>query len=273
MTERLFKLYEKYTNENNHEFPNKKNNIRIMTFNIHMWKNCRNNLTYHEILKVIQDSNADIVGLQEIMLYNKTIKNTYLEKMKEIGYTYHVICNNTGVNAVFSKYAILYSDVIKLVRDPVANIPRYATHCKIQINNKDLDIVVTHLDVFDESEETRLTQIKHILNNTPTNSIIMGDFNCARKEDYTSEEWEDILKRDKKRNVDTKTNVSDYLKSNSFVDISEIVKNKMDMSVWSMRRVDYIYVPIDFKYKISKYETYPSLVSDHYPVYVDIRLK
>lgn len=167
---------------------------------------------------------------------------------------------------LFSKFPIINSKIIKLKQDPIQRLVRYAIVANIDIGEQ-INVIVTHLDVYDESEQTRLDQIKAIvteLNKSPiTKTIVMGDFNSLRFGDYSHEDWNRITTHDLKRNVTPMTLVTDYLEQQHFE------TRDINMSVWANRRVDYIYTK-KLNHSIIHHSTYPTNVSDHYPVYMDI---
>lgn len=249
-----------------------KSDLRFLTFNVHMWKDINNKTKYKEIMNVIMESDADVIGLQEAMLYSSQIKEQYKKDFKKLGYYFSIVCNDKyGINMLFSREEIISHEIIKLKCDPINNLARYAIFAKIN----DVVVIVTHLDVYDESENTRLFQIDQIIKkldnlypNCPT--IIMGDLNSLRFDDYTCEEWLHIVNHDLLRNVVATTKVTNYLESNNFIEGSVLFNTKINMSVWSMRRVDYIYTR-NLPHCITNYSTYPTNVSDHYPVYMDIK--
>ncbi len=154
-----------------------------------------------------------------------------------------------------------------------ARVNRYSLYCNIKINNKDIDIVTTHLDVFDETEETRLKQIQEIIDKYGNDIILLGDFNSLQKRDYSEDYWDKITNDDKIRSVISQTKVTDYLKSIKMKDCyTKLHKNEPIISVWSMRRVDYIFMNKKTKYDVINCFIYPSLASDHLPLVVDIKI-
>jgi endonuclease/exonuclease/phosphatase family metal-dependent hydrolase len=241
-------------------------NIRFLTFNVHMWKDFNNKNKYEEILDVIRTSDADIVGLQEAMLFDKKISQKYKKDFEHMGYQYQIVCNEKyGINMLFSKYPIITYNILKLKQDPIQKLHRYAIFAEINVGIS-MNVIVTHLDVYDETEQTRLDQINTIIKelgkHNDLQTIIMGDFNSLRRLDYSDEEWNKLTLHDSKRNVIPMTLVTDYLERCGFV------TNNLSMSVWAMRRVDYIYTKSTFN--VLCHDTYPTNVSDHYPVYMDI---
>jgi len=273
MSRQLLNEFENDYKNNKHSFIEKLiKGIRILTFNVHMWKDYNNKNKYSEILDVIKESNADIVGLQEALLFDKVVSGKYKKDFERLGYIYQSVCNDKyGINVLFSKKEILSTQIIKLKVDPIKKLARYAISASIKLSDiKTINLVVTHLDVYDESEETRLDQIKQILNIIPVNSMIIGDLNSLRLKDYNADEWNQIVTHDKKRGVKPQTLVTDFLETNGYIECSNYRDKMINMTVWAIRRVDYIYVHKTFEHTIVEYDTYPTLVSDHYPVYVDI---
>lgn len=270
MSAKLFIEFQNDVNVNSRPFTQKlNNNIRFLTFNVHMWKNFNNKLKYIEILEIIKDSNADVVGLQEAMLFDKKIAQIYKKDFEKLGYQHQVISSEKhGINMLFSKFPISSFKILKLKQDPIQRLNRYAILAVIDIGNP-INLIVTHLDVYDESEQTRLDQIKSIINDLCKSeikqTIIMGDFNSLRRNDYSQEDWNRITTHDLKRNVTSMTLVTDYLEQQHFT------TNNLSMSVWAMRRVDYIYTK-NLSYPITQRDTYPTGVSDHYPIYMDISM-
>lgn len=266
----LFTQFLNDTKINQKQFIKKSNNnLRFLSFNVHMWKNINNKIKYQEMIELIKESNADIVGLQEAMLHDKMISKSYKNDFEKIGYKYQFVANEKhGINILLSKIEIENIKILKLKQDPVKKLNRYAIFGTINLNQK-INIVVTHLDVYDETEETRLNQIKFIVEsvekmNFSNKTIIMGDFNCLRSKDYTENDWKRIRTHDLKRNVTSMTLVTDYLEQQKYQTFN------LDMSVWSMRRVDYIYTKNITNF--INFSSYPSDLSDHYPIYVDLQI-
>lgn len=143
-------------------------------------------------------------------------------------------------------------------------------------------VVGIHLDVFDESGKTRVQQINQILDtityceNTTSISkdkklriIVTGDFNSLRKADYTDDEWSEIVTTDRKRNVETIEDVIPVLESNGFVDSFSACDKRLNVSVWSACRVDFV---LGKNVQFTDSNVYQSVASDHHPVYADIEL-
>lgn len=265
----LLKQFVSYVDSNKSEIPIKSENIvRIMTFNVHMWRDYKNEPNTDDVISLINSSNADIVGLTESVFFgDKKADKIIREHFKGTNYKYFALCNpKYGINIMISKYPITNVFVRPLGLDPSMKVNRYALLCRIALTDKSIDIVLTHLDVYDETEKTRTEQIMKILEKTD-NDIVMGDFNSLRKDDYTEDEWNKIVEINKSRNTETVCYVTDSMVLNDFV------TDKINMSVWSMRRVDYIYINKNSPYEIIKTFTIPTTISDHFPIVSDIKLK
>lgn len=248
---------------------------RIAIWNVHLWKDYLNRNNFDEIINVIKNINADVIGLVEAVFFKKGInKVDFIGKVNEIGYKYIHMCNSIyGINIIISKYKMTNVKILSLTKDPVRNQSRYALLGNVNINNKIIPIVCTHLDVYDSTEECRLHQIKDIIKSTGDDYIIIGDFNSLNKSDYSENEWKIIESADKLINNETHHKVTDYLKANKFYDSFTKSKDIVPkVTVWTLRRVDYMWIGKNFAHKIKKCFVYPTLSSDHFPVIMDIKI-
>jgi len=246
--------------------------LSLCTFNVHFFTSRNNINTFNEIFNDIQQINADIVVLEEAIFSSTFKKNCFFEKSHQIGYKYIKMCCDIGVNIVLSKKQIDNVKIMKIGKDKGGD--RYAIYCYLNYHGKELEIIGCHLDVFDDTENTRLEQMKLIMaNSKKENTIILGDFNSLRQNDYSSLEWQDMVRIDKERNVESQTKLINYIESLGFID-SFVLGNEPTPknTVWSKRRVDYIYIKSNLikNIKSNVYETYSS---DHFPVSCAIELK
>ena len=277
-----------YEFDNIHNFANyesqitikRPNTLRIMTYNVHGFKNLKFKNTLANIINNISIIDPDIIMLEEVYINKKNVlitKNELITLMENIKLKYYVF-SNSEINAVFSKFPFK-SEEIYLGRDPIKKIARNAIKCSFNIeSHNNIIFIGTHLDVFDETGETRKKQIKIILNdinnddniNINNNGIIIcGDFNSLRQKDYTVTEWDELVYIDKDRNVNTVMDVIPIIENDDFIDSFEYLKKRIKISVWSNRRVDYIYGK-NIKFESS--DSYKNTSSDHYPIYADILL-
>jgi len=251
--------------------------VRISTYNVNLWKNYLSKSNFDALLNTIIDINADIMCLNEA-LFSGDLKNKFINKMHTAGYQFIKMCNDKyGINIIMSKYEIISSKIILLKKDKTTKygIQRYALLCDVKINNIIIKILSTHLDVFDNTEQTRLSQIMQIIDHIDDDTIIVGDLNSLHKNDYTDDGWLAICNVDKERNVETRTFVTEYLTKNDFKDVFHLKQTKLNSltTVWSMRRVDYMLIrPTFFLHKIKKCQVYPSIASDHLSLSIDIKI-
>jgi endonuclease/exonuclease/phosphatase family metal-dependent hydrolase len=251
--------------------------VRVLTYNVHGFRDGNQHNKLQEIINVIKEINPDVFVLEEVYTYKKNDPITE-EKLKDklamIGYRYSAFSSN-GINAVFSNHPFENREV-QLGRDNKYKILRNALFCRFsRCKNKfcKLDgilFVGTHLDVYDESGILREKQMRTIIetiNNIGIDKVIIaGDLNSLRKNDYTQIEWEYIVDIDKKRKVNTIEDAIPLIEEAGFIDSFVGYKKSINLSVWSGRRVDYIYGK-NIKFKNSA--TYKKTFSDHYPIYAD----
>lgn len=243
--------------------------VKIMLWNVHIWKDVDGKNTFDTILKTIEDSNCHIVCLNEALFFSNDIRNRFVDKMKSIGYTFVVMTNNYGINVVVSKIQLSGVKILCLGKDPIRRQNRYAT--KFSIDG--IEIVLTHLDPYDETGRTRLCQIKKINASFPFADIILGDFNSLMEMDYDYDRWCEIVFLDKYRGIDTNTLVTDHLTYKEYEDAYIQINPS---TVWSMRRVDYIMFSPSFTdrgYFIPFCCSIKSSASDHLPLVAHIHMQ
>ena len=247
--------------------------FRICTFNVHMFKDYKMKGSMDDIFEDINNINSDIIVLEEAVFFGKALRTEFNKHISKTKYKYMEMCNmRYGINIILSKHKLSNVKVIPLGRGSVGKENRYALKCNVLIHNKPFQIIGCHLDVYDETGESRCDQMRTILNNVESNNtIILGDLNALRRDDYTDRQWDAIRLVDERRGVISRTNLIDLLESNEFVDsfkLSKIVSPTI--STWTDRRVDYIYVKLQAKINEIRSHIFKTVSSDHYPVYVDI---
>lgn len=259
----------------------KLDSIRILTYNVHGFRDVLKQDSKDEIFSIIKKIDADIVVLEEFTLYGYQALINFEESvklLKTFGYK-DFMTDTKNYNMLASKIELKNPVVEYLGKDPYHMCPRYCMIAEIEFNNQKICIVGTHLDVYDNSGETRVKQINIILKKIIDRKIgddgkiiIVGDFNCLRADDYTEEEISHILRADLKRGIKDTSNKDmidavHVLEGNDFIEASAQLGVRLSCSVWANRRCDYIY---------GKNITFQSLnmvknaSSDHYPYYADI---
>jgi len=144
-----------------------------------------------------------------------------------------------------------------------------------------LIVATTHLDVFDDTSAVRKRQAAEVVNlvssfrpieyvmtedasqSIPT--ILMGDFNCLKREDYTETEieWLKVNNQDQELDFDTIKIFEDA----GFVDVF----NKLKYSVRTARRVDYMMIRNIPLSAIASTNVHYTAASDHIPLVLDLR--
>lgn len=274
MCTELQRLFHDYVKQDKSNFAMKQEgNIRILTFNVHNWKDYLNRNSLETIFSVIINSNADIVGLCEAMFFKEDTKSIIIKKFSDVGYKFIEMCNERyGINIVFSKHKIVSKKIIHLGRDPIAQKNRYAIACTIS-TPAIINLVLTHLDVYDETEDTRFKQALKIIDNVDDTYIFMGDLNSLRQKDYSAKQWKLIKEKDEDRQICSQTKVTNLIELNDFSDsFTKLNVSCPPVTVWSMRRVDYIFIGNKFKYTIDGSYIYKTLASDHFPIYIDVKI-
>lgn len=254
--------------------------IRIMTYNVHGFKTKEFKNSLKQIVTTIGTIMPDILVLEEVYVHepNEAITPQQLVELFKRHELKYFAFSKTGINAVFSKFPFDHHE-IDLGEDSVTKTSRNAIVCRFRNidQNNDLTVVGTHLDVFDDSGELRKSQVNKILDYLKTQPtsyesnhvVITGDFNSLRRSDYTDTEWKHIVAEDAERGVSTITDVVPILEANNFEDSFHSCAKKIIVSVWSNRRIDYIF---GHNIKFSQTTEHRVVDSDHYPVYADISL-
>jgi endonuclease/exonuclease/phosphatase family metal-dependent hydrolase len=242
--------------------------IRVATYNVHGFYDRGMKERLDNVMENIKKVNPDIIIIQEVFygLKNLVTKQILKNKLNSFG-LHNIIFSECGLNCIASSLSFDHK-LIKFKPDPCHKEQRNAIIANFY--QLDLTFVGTHLDVYDESGQTREDQIIDILKNVQQCSkiIVAGDLNTLRRTDYSNNEWLDIVQEAKIRNVKAKEDVVTVLEKNNFIDSFIGSKQKPPiLSVWSGRRVDFIFGKnIKFKYS----DVVQNTASDHFMIYSDI---
>lgn len=179
--------------------------IKVMTFNIHHGRGIDKQVDLHRIAKVIEDSDVDIIGLNEVdkhfskrSLYKNQIG--WLAKQLNLEHAFSpslsISNNNSSTvrqygNALLSRYPIVTkkSHSFNYISGLVEG--RSLLNATIEINKQLYQIMVTHLSL---NPYLRGKQIEYILNqlhNCPYPTIIMGDLNMKPG----SKQWRQLTEK------------------------------------------------------------------------------
>lgn len=240
---------------------------RIMTYNVHGFMDIKYKNQLKSIIDVIAQIKPDILVLEEVFFRkrNEIITDDKLVDIMRANKLPHYAFSLCGINAVFSKYPFTYHE-IDLGKDHIKRVKRNALVCDFS----SVIVVGAHFDVFDETGMTRAHQIGLVLRELGIcknkRCIVTGDFNSLRMADYSVDEWANLVKNDLERGVNTVEDIVPILEGVGFRDSFSHCGKSLKVSVWSNRRVDYVYgLNIDFVYCSELRVAF----SDHYPVYAD----
>lgn len=190
--------------------------IRIMTWNVHYWakiiannddgaiEQSKETANYTAILNDINEIKPDIICMQEVN-YGKTqyFHVDLNEELNKIGYILVTYCNTVPSwfvvpygNAIIVRKDLGWCDNTSCIKVPQRNnvykinSQGKSTKCYIESIYKNIKIICTHLDVYDNTGKIREKQIEeldeYIGSECPT--IIFGDFNLVCEDDYKSNE-------------------------------------------------------------------------------------
>lgn len=259
--------------------------VRIMSYNIHEWKDPFSTNDFDAIIGVIKNINPDILILQEASQFDEVKINSMFSSL---GYKGRFFCVAAAPwltypfgNMVFTKYKGQNSVTKVFNIDKGQPEERCYVRTTLQLpQQKKITIYGTHLDVWDNSGEKRKQELQEILadiGNAQENILIAADFNSVRKSDYNyviggKTIWDLLTESELKRTtVMPSTHVLDLLEQRGFVDC--FAKNNQKgpgFTVWTGTVVDFMFVNKDWQLTIAGCYVYYDAASDHIPVIMDI---
>jgi len=157
--------------------------LRVMSFNIRHGKGMDEKIDLKRVAMVIQDQDADLVGLQEVS--GLMFWSGFINQMKRLGritgYPYYCYYPNLKTflgglgNGVLSKFPIIssYNQVLISSKEP-----RSAVMAIIDLGYEKIKFINTHLGLV---EEERVEQVNEILDTIKKEdkAILIGDFNAS----------------------------------------------------------------------------------------------
>ncbi|MCC5910337.1 MAG: endonuclease/exonuclease/phosphatase family protein [Clostridiaceae bacterium] len=227
------------------------NMLKIMSYNIHHGRDLYGRYSLDQIVDVIKESGADIIGIQEAE--NGVIRSRFKDQMKYLSEElsmHYVYGNNIALlggmygNGILSRYPIESYENLHL---PSGREQRGLLSATINVNGNKLNFLTTHLGLNQQERNKQVNAINKYLDTLPHNTILVGDLN-ARPDN-------EIVKKISRRLVDTA-----YAMDQGHLPT-------FDLPVLS-GRIDYVFV--DNNFTIKNYKVIKSRASDHYPVITSI---
>jgi len=179
--------------------------MRVLTFNIHGWRTTEGALNGQRVARVIRESRADVVGLNEVYHplgqtedSNSCSRLSLLDQIAgELGMdrvfgpclrwpATDTMPEQSYGNALLSRWPIIASAAHHLAPVPERE-QRGLLEARILLpNDRPLTVYVTHLDHIDEA--ARLTQLRSLRAWTSRDRnrphLVMGDFNAVAPWDF-----------------------------------------------------------------------------------------
>jgi len=281
-----------YAHENNLIPQHKKNNetVRIATYNVHSWYDCKGKNNFEGVMSVIKDINADILILQEVSLFDwKKIKKTceslgyYCSKSLFVHTMYYYL--HSFGNMIVSKYPLAQEPIQKTFDADKKMFGDTRGYVKIVVDlphQKKIKIYGTHLDVYDNTESLRTKEIQELIEDIGIGidpCIIAGDFNAVRASDYQYEMdgksvWQMVKDNHKQRTgIERGTQALQLLADNNFQDcFTKNSQTSPKFSVWSGVLVDFIWLNTFWNFPLAGCYVYYTAASDHLPIIMDVKV-
>ena len=236
--------------------------VRVVSWNVQSWTDVYHTDTLSEMVKLLAIKlNADVLCLQEV-IWNECIKRAFG------AHGYRLVGFHKAKESYEHGNAILARQTVRLVLTGVINLPQGIGEQRCAVIGTILDekgvpaiqIVCLHLDVYDKTDATRVAELNAILTclkemEQINETILVGDFNAVRKDDYHPKQW---------HAMDRPTKVFDLLKD-WFVH-----RPTPPFTVWSGLVVDHAVLSPTWNRYTTRMSPYFTNLSDHIPLVVDI---
>ena len=227
--------------------------VRIMTYNLHNGFNTDGRLDMEALARVIEDSQPDIVALQEVsrgwLISGRLDMLSWLSQRLEMPYVWGPTADPFWGNAMLSRYPIIEGTNYEL---PPADLPleRGFTRVLIDLGGPgNLQVIVTHFHHTEDGSDIRQLQSQAIFDfwYGAANTVILGDLN-AQPDDPEIQ----ILQQ------------AGLIDAMAGIDSPPDTFPSYNPSV----RIDYIWVSSDLQ--VSEVQVPSSSASDHLPVVATI---
>lgn len=226
----------------------------ISTFNIKNDFNYYNKNKSLEIFNYLRNNKIDVLGLQEVFYkcdkdLCKLIKNSYnmVGKYRFLFKLFHPTDNEK--TPIITNKNIIESNTYRLPFYP-SNLKRVMSHIVIQDGDKEVSIYNTHIESrLPKVKEKQLDKIYEIISNDKRPKILMGDFNLK----------------------DTDIMFENFINKLKKLDIKEVEINERTFKTEKEdKAIDHIFISNNYKI-VNTFVIKDLIISDHYPVIVEIR--
>lgn len=269
--EKAFAQYRKeivQAQQENKKIPKKDDSIfRIMTYNVHFWRNPENTQgAMQKMMEVIFKVNPDILILQEVspnegFAQGKYFTNsTAMNLLKSLGFTEFSACNTVpqgwfgNVIAGKKKFLDIKRFAFKGQKEGQAEARCYTVAQAMLPTNDNVYIYGTHLEVRDDGT-IRLAQIQEIMARINqylpnSNVLVAADFNATRKSGAVQQ-----------------------LQAAGYKDCFTYMGwQHPTFTTWAGTEIDFIFLSPKWHLPLAGCYVYYDAASDHLPVIMDINL-
>jgi endonuclease/exonuclease/phosphatase family metal-dependent hydrolase len=166
--------------------------LKVMTYNIHHGVGTDKQLDLSRIAEVIEKSDADIIGLNEVDKHFSKRSN-YEDQIGFLANELHMnkafspsVSLKTNAsssskrqygNALLSRYPIIYQEVFHFNFISGLVEGRSLLDTSIEINNKPIKVYVTHLSVNPYLHHLQTSYMKQVIHKKSQPVVMMGDWN------------------------------------------------------------------------------------------------
>jgi endonuclease/exonuclease/phosphatase family metal-dependent hydrolase len=157
--------------------------VRVIDYNLHNGFNAEGRLDLEALARVIEDSGADVVGLQEVsrgwLIWGGADMLTWLSQRLDMPYVTGPTSDAQWGNAVLSRYPIVSSETHPLPPESLL-IRRGYIKVEIDIGGGTLTLFDTHFDHRGSTDEPREMQAAVLVDawNSSPATIMVGDMNA-----------------------------------------------------------------------------------------------
>jgi endonuclease/exonuclease/phosphatase family metal-dependent hydrolase len=157
--------------------------VRIMNYNLHNGFNTDGRLDLEALAQVIEESGANVVGLQEVsrgwVINGSADMLSWLSNRLDMVYVAGATEGQLWGNAILSRFPIVESENVQLPPDSLL-LRRGYTVAEIDVGRETVKFIDTHLHQIAEDSEVRQEQVPPLIvawNGEPL-TVLMGDLNA-----------------------------------------------------------------------------------------------